>query len=237
MDVAVKRLYVSLVIPVFMLVVIWLVFILDQSLHLDLFYHGIYPRKFAGLQGILFSPFIHGSLKHIIANSIPLVVLSTGLFYFYRNLAFKVLLAGILLTNLLVWGMARPSYHIGASGVIYLLAGFLFLSGVLRRHGGLMALSLIIVFQYGSLVWGIFPLEEKVSWEGHLAGILTGFLMAWVYRRQGPQRPAYPWETDQEEEDDGELPWSDYEVEGKRIPKQSGYINITFKEGQDQNSD
>ena len=219
MDIAVKRFYLSLYIPVLIIVVIWLVFALDQILELELFYWGIYPRDFSGLKGIIFSPFIHGSLKHIIANSIPVFVLTTGLFYFYRDLAFKVLIFSILISNLLVWGMARPSYHIGASGLIYSLAGFLFLSGVIRRHAGLMALSLIVVFQYGSLVWGIFPLEEKVSWEGHLMGLFVGFILAWVFRKRGPQVQKFSWETsDEPDDDDTGLPWSEYEVEGGPKP-------------------
>ena len=194
MDIAVKRFYLSLYVPVLFLVIIWSVFALDHILDLELFYWGIYPRELYGLKGILFSPFIHGSLKHIIANSIPVLVLTTGLFYFYRDLAIKVLIFSILISNLLVWGMARPSYHIGASGLIYSLAGFLFLSGVIRRHAGLMALSLIVVFQYGSLVWGIFPLEEKVSWEGHLMGLVVGFVLAWVFRKRGPSVQRFPWQ-------------------------------------------
>ena len=218
MDLAVKRFYISLVVPITLLVIIWIVFVLDQAFSLDLSYFGIFPRRISGLRGILISPFIHGSLKHIIANSIPLLVLTTALFYFYRDLSFKVLIFGLLLTNVGVWIIARPSYHIGASGLIYLVSGFLFLSGVIRKHIGLMALSLIIVFQYGSLVWGIFPLEGRVSWEGHLCGLVAGFVMSWMYRKHGPQKPVLPWaDPDSDEDlDDGGLPWSDYEVEGKK---------------------
>jgi len=218
MEIAVKRFYLSLVFPMIFIIVIWLIFILDLSLDLDLFYWGLYPRKVSGLWGILFSPLLHGSLKHIIANTIPILVLSTGLFYFYRDLAFRVLILSYLTTGVLVWCFGRPSYHIGASGLIYALAGFLFFSGVLRKHVGLMAISLIIVFQYGSLVWGIFPLEEKVSWEGHLMGLISGVVLAIYYRNQGPQVDKFPWELDDEsdEQSDSSLPWSDYEVEGKR---------------------
>lgn len=219
MDIAVKRFYLSLYVPVLLIVIIWSVFALDHILDLELFYWGIYPRELSGLKGIIFSPFIHGSLKHIIANSIPVLVLTTGLFYFYRDLAIKVLILSILISNLLVWGMARPSYHIGASGLIYSLAGFLFLSGVIRRHAGLMALSLIVVFQYGSLVWGIFPLEEKVSWEGHLMGLVVGFVLAWVFRKRGPLVQKFPWQAYEDSDDDEtDMPWSDYEVEGGRKP-------------------
>lgn len=218
MDIAIKRFYISMMFPGILVVLLWIIFLLDVTLDLNLFYWGLYPRKVSGLWGILFSPWIHGSLKHIIANTFPLLALSTGLFYFYRDLAFRVLLISYLITGILVWFFARPSYHIGASGIIYALAGFLFLSGVLRKHIGLMAISLIIVFQYGSLVWGIFPLEEKVSWEGHLMGLVSGFFLAVFYRKEGPQVQRFAWEMEDEalEEPETELPWSDYELEGKR---------------------
>ncbi len=218
MEIAVKRFYLSIVFPAIFIFTIWLIFIIDISLDLDLFYWGLYPRKISGLWGILFSPLLHGSLKHIIANTIPILILSTGLFYFYRDLAFRVLIFSYLITGVLLWCFGRPSYHIGASGLIYALAAFLFLSGVLRRHVGLMAISLIIVFQYGSLVWGIFPLEEKVSWEGHLMGLISGVMLALIYRHRGPQVDKLPWEQhdDNDEQSDSELPWSDYEIEGKK---------------------
>lgn len=218
MDIEVKRFYISLVFPVIFVLIIWLIFILDQSLDLNLYFSGLFPRKISGLKGILFFPLIHGSLKHLIANTFPLLVLGTGLFYFYRDLSFRVFLISYLITGIGMWLFARPSYHIGASGLIYSLAGFLFLSGVLRRHIGLMAVSLIIVFEYGSLVWGIFPLEEKVSWEGHLIGLLVGLVIAIVYRKQGPQRIALPWEREDydDEDDSSDIPWDEFEVEGKR---------------------
>lgn len=220
MDIAVKRFYLSLVFPVVFVLLIWMVFLIDLSLDLDLHYYGLYPRKVSGLWGILFSPLLHGSLKHIIANTIPVLVLSTGLFYFYRDLAIRVFIFSYLMTGIFMWFLARPSYHIGASGLIYSLSGFLFFSGVLRKHIGLMAISLIIVFQYGSLVWGIFPLEEKVSWEGHLLGLVSGIIMALIFRNKGPQVRKFPWELedfdDDNESPDDELPWSDFEVEGKR---------------------
>lgn len=218
MDIAAKRFYLSLVFPGIFILLIWMIYFVDVSLNLDLHYWGLYPRKLSGLWGILFSPLLHGSLKHIIANTIPVLVLSTGLFYFYRDLAFRVLIFSYLLTGVFMWFLARPSYHIGASGLIYALAGFLFLSGLLRKHVGLMAISLIIVFQYGSLVWGIFPMEETVSWEGHLLGLVSGIIMAIIYRHRGPQVHKYTWELEEDSDDskESDLPWSDYEVEGKR---------------------
>jgi membrane associated rhomboid family serine protease len=221
MDIAVKRLYISMFFPGVFLLLIWLVFLVEFSLKLDLVYHGLYPRKLSGLQGILFSPFIHGGIKHIVANSLPLFALSSLLFYFYKNLAFRVLLICYLLTGVIVWIIGRPSYHVGASGVIYALAGFLFVSGIIRKHLGLMAVSFLVAFQYGSMIWGIFPIEDRVSWESHLSGLLTGLSLAWIYRNKGPKGNRLFWQGlgyDSKEENDtdpgSDLPWNEYEVEG-----------------------
>ena len=240
MDLEVRRFFISLVFPGIMLLVIWLVFILEQSLGLELHYYGIFPRKLSGLQGILFSPLLHGDFKHLMANSFPLLVLGTGIFYFYRDLAIKVFSLSYFMTGLYVWIAARESYHIGASGLIYSLVGFMFLSGVLRRHLGLMAISLIIVFQYGSMIWGIFPLEERVSWESHLLGLIAGFTWAVIFRKEGPQKGEMPWSKSHEyvdDEDDDEetnLPWDQYELEGKRKRRD---INMTSVKPPDWESD
>ncbi|MBT4400492.1 MAG: hypothetical protein HOD37_13520, partial [Bacteroidetes bacterium] len=114
MDLAVKRFYISLVFPVLFVIVIWLIFILDQSLELELHFNGLFPRKLSGLKGIAFFPLIHGSLKHLIANTFPLLVLGTGIFYFYRGLAVRVFLISYFVTGIAMWIFARPSYHIGA---------------------------------------------------------------------------------------------------------------------------
>lgn len=235
MDFEVKRFFISLVFPGLLLLLIWIIFIMDQSLGLDLYFHGLYPRKLSGLQGILFSPLLHGDFKHIMANSFPLLVLGTGLFYFYRDLAIRVFILSYFMTGIYVWIAARDSYHIGASGLIYSLVGFMFLSGILRKHLGLMAISLIIVFQYGSMIWGIFPMEERVSWESHLLGFIAGMTWAVVFRKEGPQKGDMPWsrtlqekpfwdDLEEDKEDDSGLPWYDYEVEGKRKKKE---FNIT----------
>jgi len=210
--------------PGVFLLVIWIVFLVDTSLKLDLLYHGLYPRKISGLQGILFSPFIHGGIKHIVANSLPFFALSSLLFYFYQNLAFRVLLFCFLVTGVLVWIIGRPSYHVGVSGIIYGLAGFLFASGIIRKHLGLIAISFLVAFQYGSMIWGIFPIEDRVSWESHLSGLITGVGLAILYRNRGPKGSRLFWQglgysDGDDENEDGtdpsdEMPWNDYEVEG-----------------------
>ncbi len=225
MDIAVKRLYISMFFPGVFLLLIWLVFIIDSTLKLELAFHGIFPRKISGLLGILLSPFIHGGIKHIVANSIPLFALSSLLFYFYRNLSFKVLLISVLMTGSLVWIIGRPSYHVGASGVIYAMAGFLFVSGIIRKHLGLMAISFLVAFQYGSMIWGIFPIEDRVSWESHLTGLITGVGLAWFYRKRGPvglrlfwQGSGYNGPEEPDSESGDELPWNEYEIEGQEKP-------------------
>ncbi|MBL0072016.1 MAG: rhomboid family intramembrane serine protease [Bacteroidetes bacterium] len=115
--------------------------------------YGVLPRTLSGLKGVITSPFIHGDMKHLISNSLPLLVLLSGLFYFYKAMAYRVFAGIFLLGGIWLWIGGRESYHIGASGLVYGLTTFLFLSGVVRREARLMALSLLVVFLYGGMVW------------------------------------------------------------------------------------
>ncbi len=167
------------IVPTFLLVVIWFVFYVENSFNIDLGNHGILPRTFSGLQGVVFSPFLHGDLSHIANNSLPLFILTTALIYFYREVSLKVLLYGILFSGIITWIIGRESYHIGASGLIYVLVSFIFFKGMMTKYYRLMALSLAVVVLYGGMIWYIFPdVDHKISWEGHLAGLLTGFVFA-----------------------------------------------------------
>lgn len=163
--------------------------------------YGLLPRSFKGLLGIFTSPFIHGSHEHIINNSIPLLVLGMAIHYFYREVAWKIYFWSILITGLWVWAFARPVYHIGASGVLYSFASFVFMSGLIRRNYRLFALSLLVVFWYGGMVWGILPIKHHISWESHLMGALTGLLLAYYYRKIGWSPVRYQWEDEEDEED------------------------------------
>lgn len=161
---------------------------------------GVYPRHIGGLIGIITSPLIHSDWKHLFDNSIPIFVLTLALFYFYSEISYKIFFLIYLISGLLLWGIGRQAYHIGASGLIYGLAAFLFLSGVIRRVRSLMAISLLVVFWYGSLVWGLLPYDYKVSWEAHMTGAIGGILLAVIYRDQGPEPEVKEWP----EEDLGE---------------------------------
>jgi membrane associated rhomboid family serine protease len=191
-----------LAVPLYLVVFIWLVYWFEVENGYNFNSFGIYPRNLSGLKGILFSPFIHGDIKHLYHNSAPLFVLVFSLFYFYRSIAWKVLLYGALLTGIFTWIIGRKSFHIGASGIIYLLFSFIFLSGVIRKNYRLVAVSLMVIFLYGSMVWYVLPVKKSVSWEGHLSGFVIGIFFAVFYRNMGPKKFQYDWEQDNYEPDE-----------------------------------
>lgn len=198
-----KRLALSMLIPGIFVSVMWLVKITEILFDFDLTFLGIYPLSIKGIPGILFSPFIHGDFEHLFYNSLPLFFLGTALFYFYSEIAVKISIWTYLLTGILVWIAGRDAWHIGASGLIYGLASFLFFSGIIRKYFRLVALSLLIVFLYGSMVWGIFPnIYRNVSWESHMLGFISGIILAIAYRKEGPQEPVYEWLDEEDEADE-----------------------------------
>ena len=199
-----KKLLLSMIIPGIFIFFMWLVKIIEVLFDIDLSRFGIYPLNAKGLSGIFLSPFIHADFTHLFNNSIPLFLLSIALFYFYSEVALKVFIWTYFLTGLLVWFAGREAWHIGASGLVYGLASFLFFSGIIRRYFRLIALSLLIVFLYGSMVWGLFPgVYKNVSWESHMLGFFSGVLLAVCFRNQGPQKPVYEWMEEEEEETGG----------------------------------
>ena len=172
-------------IPFLMVFGIWFVYYLELRFGWNFNKLGVYPRTLSGLKGIFFSPFIHSTTKHLFNNSIPLFVLTASLLYFYKRVAFKVLLYGTFITELLTWIIGRESYHIGASGLVYALFSFIFFSGVIKKHFRLIAVSLIVIFLYGSMIWYVLPIKVGMSWEGHLSGFVVGLGLAILYRKQG----------------------------------------------------
>jgi len=177
-----------IVVPFVAVFSIWFVYWLEMRFGFNFVKYGIYPQTLKGLRGILFSPFIHSGTSHLFNNSVPLAVLLAALYFFYRKLASKILFYGFFLTGILTWSFARNSYHIGASGIVYMLFSFIFFSGVFRKHYRLLAVSMIVVFLYGGMVWYVFPIKEGISWEGHSSGFVVGLLLAIIYRKKGPQK-------------------------------------------------
>ena len=192
----------AIIYPILVVIIMWSVFILDRYYQLSLYRFGVEPQTISGLKGILLMPFIHGQrdFGHIINNSIPTFVLLATLIYFYRQIALYVILFIWLGGGFLLWYFAENtgSFHIGMSGVIYGLFGFLLFSGFLRKYLPLQAIALFVAFVYGSLIWGVFPVKAGVSWEGHLAGILVGIVVAFAFRKRGPLPPKYRYEIEQE---------------------------------------
>jgi membrane associated rhomboid family serine protease len=184
------------ILPSLLLVLIWAVFFFENSTNTDLTSHGILPRTFSGLQGVIFSPFLHGDLSHIANNSIPLFILTTALIYFYRDISLKILFYGILLSGIMTWVIGRNSFHIGASSLIYVLVSFIFFKGLMTQYYRLMALSLAVVMIFGGMIWYVFPeIDKQISWEGHLAGLITGFAFAIIFKTPDYKKAIqYPWE-------------------------------------------
>ncbi|MFV7235000.1 rhomboid family intramembrane serine protease [Flavobacterium sp. ZB4R12] len=173
--------------PLFFVVFLWFVFWLEIRFDFDFVENGIYPRELSGLQGVLFSPFIHGDIEHLYNNSIPLLILLAALQFFYANQSIRVIGFGILLSGIITWVIGRDNYHIGASGLVYVLVSFIFFKGIQTKYYRLVALSLAVIVIYGGLVWYAFPSPEtsgdkKISWEGHLAGLITGFALSLIYK-------------------------------------------------------
>lgn len=196
-----KKFYYSLIFPSLFVMVIWIVKLSEILLDTSFSRYGIFPLETDGLIGILTGPLIHGDLGHLMTNTLPLLILGVGLFYFYDTIALKVFLIIYFLSGIMLWLGGREAYHIGASGVIYGLAAFHFFSGIIRKHPRLMALSLLVVFLYGGMIWGVLPLDAQTSWEGHLFGAMTGVAMSFYYKNRGPQRKKYDWEIEEEMEE------------------------------------
>lgn len=193
---------VTLFISLSFIIILWLVKLFEEFTNIDLAVYGVYPGETFGLYGIIFAPLIHGDFAHLISNSITLFVLMLFLFYAYTNSSFKVFLISYFATNALVWVFGRPSYHIGASGLVYGILAFLFFVGLFRRDPKSIGLSLLVTFLYGGLVWGIFPSDPKISFESHFSGAIIGIICAVLFRKSDPLPEKYDWEIEEDDEDD-----------------------------------
>ena len=188
----------SLKFSAIILIIIWSVKIFEIVFDYDFTEYGVLPRKFNGLIGILFSPLIHSDVNHLLSNSLPVIILCLLIFNFYSQIAKKILIYLYFISGLWLWCIGRESFHIGASGLIYAMASFLFFSGILRKNSQLSAVALLVIFIYGGLFWGLFPIHKNVSWEGHLTGFIAGILVSFIFRKDGPKRKKYNWEIEED---------------------------------------
>lgn len=179
----------SLFISSAFVVVLWLVKLFEVEFQLDFSEWGVFPLSGKGLRGILFSPLIHANFEHLVANTLPIFILTFSLFFFYRRSAYPIFISIYLLSGFFVWLGGREALHIGVSGVIYGLAAFLFFSGVISRNIRLLTISMIVALIYGGMFWGIFPVKPDISWESHLWGGVSGFGLALLYQKSAPPNP------------------------------------------------
>ena len=187
----------------FFIFIIWTIHLLNQIFNLNLYELGIFPRKIDGLFGIKFSPLIHSAKDHhhIISNTLPFLILGWSLFYFYRPIAWRVLFFSWIATGFFVWLIARSSHHIGLSGVIYSLLFFIFFSGIIRSDTRLLTVAMLVVFIYGSMVWGLFPYDWTISHESHISGAITGFSLSIFFKKQKAsfKETKTQWEIEEEQ--------------------------------------
>jgi membrane associated rhomboid family serine protease len=218
-DIEKRKLLLALALPLFSVIIFWLVKVIELSLDISLSEYGLRPRSFSQWFGIITMPFLHGSLSHLIANTSSFLILGTMLFYFYNKFSLQIIGLSWLIAGVLTWIIGRDSIHIGASGMIYAFAGYIFFGGLLSRDIRLMAISLIVVFMYGSMVWGMMPQNTGISWEGHLAGFLTGIILALIYK---PESKSTDFDEDEDDDDD-----DNYETECRNCTG-NYYPNIKY---------
>ncbi|MCQ9635195.1 rhomboid family intramembrane serine protease [Chryseobacterium sp. WG14] len=217
----------AMIYPPLMLSAMWFGYFLQMRGFFGSCFGAIIPLVPEGLLGIITSPLLHGNIDHIIGNSIPVAALMFLLYQFYPLVANKVFIIGWLATGLLVWllppidiltGDYMYTCTIGASGVVYVLAFFLFFSGVFKWNTKLLTISLLVVLYYGSLVWGMLPEElfytmqepSKISWQAHLSGAVVGSIIAFAFKNVGEKKKKYIWEFPNYYSEKDDKLWQEY---------------------------
>jgi membrane associated rhomboid family serine protease len=198
---------------------LWLVHLMNWGLDLDPRPFGLRPRQWLGLVGIVTAPLVHADFAHLVANSVPLAAVGIVMLFLYPHSTLRVLPAVYLGSGLAVWLFARDSVHLGASGLVYGLVSYVLLAGLLRRDRRAVAASLLVAMLYGSLAWGVLPIDPRASWETHLAAAIVGALMALALRRLDiPPRKRYAWEDEGSDDATDGAPAHDEAVQGRRPP-------------------
>lgn len=202
----------SLIVPLAILVLLWAIKFFETISGISLAQYGLHPHSYEKAYGILTMHLLHGDYSHLASNSLALFVLLSGLYLFFKKLATQIFLQFYLFTGLATWIIASEGQiHIGASGIVYALAWFHILSGFIRKNKPQAAFGFLVIFLYGSVVWGIFPMfqsKPNISWQGHLAGAITGSVLAIYYRRKGLPPPI----NEEEEDLDDEYPYWEEEA-------------------------
>lgn len=216
----------TIIIPLFLIAIIWSIFLIEYSGIGLRDCYGVVPRTIYGLKGILLSPLFHSGWTHLISNTFPLFFLSFLALLMYDRLAYYVLIFGWIISGILLWLIGNPPFldaasgcHIGASGLVYMLASFILFSGLIRKERGLMAISGVVILLYGGMFWGVLPEEflpevnmgsNPISWEGHLSGFIVGGFFAYLFRKIGPQKQKAKWEDENYYDPREEELWQKY---------------------------
>ncbi len=180
-----RSIYQNIWIPLRMALIMVLFFLVNTYLQVDLHFFANTPRTLEGLVGIVFSPLVHISYFHLFSNLFPLLCLGTSVYWFYGEIANKVLLRCYFVPQVLVWMFARPHAHVGASGLVYGLAFFLIFLGFFRKDFQSLIISIVILLFFGGLFYGVLPDQEGISWESHLAGAVAGAMTAFEFSKKG----------------------------------------------------
>ena len=215
----------TILVPLLMLALMWVGFLLQKQGLIQNCDGALIPFVPEGLKGIFFSPLLHGSWEHLLSNSLPIGVLLVLLYQFYPEVSSKVFFRGWLFTGALVWIMppqflfdGQYTCIVGASGIVYMLAFFLFFSGVFRWNVKLLTISLLVVLYYGSLIWGMLPEElfsqlqepSRISWQAHAAGAIIGTGLAFYYKGKGEKKKKYIWEFPNYYSEKDDKIWQEY---------------------------
>ncbi|MBT6835277.1 MAG: rhomboid family intramembrane serine protease [Bacteroidetes bacterium] len=183
------------------LLILWIIKLIEITFNISFSSLGLVPRDLSSWAGLFFTPLLHADLLHLFNNSVPLFVAIIGIMYFYRKSALFIMASSWLVTNILVWIFAKGGHHIGASGLVYAYISFLFFGGAFSNNRNLLGLSLVLIFAYGTMIWGIFPVENNVSWESHLIGGVVGMAYALIYRKKSIPPKKFDWEDEDDIED------------------------------------
>jgi membrane associated rhomboid family serine protease len=187
----------ALKVALWMVALLWLILIVDNTLGLGLARFGLRPRHLEGLLGIITAPLLHSGAEHLFSNTLPLLISLTTILYLYPRAAMRVIPIIWVGSGLLAWFIGRPSLHFGASGFVYGLLAYVFISGILRLDMRSVAVSVMVWFLYGSMIWGVLPIRPNMSWELHLSGAILGVALAIAYRRWDiTPLKRYAWEDD-----------------------------------------
>ena len=227
------RLIDSIVWPLVIVIAIWIVFFLNLSLDFDLNYYGMRPQEWRGIYGIFTMPFLHGDFDHLFSNSVPLLLSMGFIFIYFNKEKVPILLLNVLLTGGILLAIGEQgSNHIGASGLVYAYIFFLVTHAILTWNKEMLGASFLLIFLYGSLIYGIFPeygriVGKNISWEGHLAGAISGVVFGFLYRKSGPQQEMF-FEEEEDDDDDDDDPDAYWKLPEQRT--QETTVRYYYKE-------